>query len=180
MKVRTEHIKETVREYSFNEPAESFPVLAEMVAAGECRFTGSVQVALTAERELDHYRVEGTVSVPVQLDCSRCLCSFDRTVFSRFTIFFREGTAANHEEEDEVELGEHDLISTCFSGDEIDLMPEIAEQVALEIPLKPLCSENCKGLCPVCGIDRNTGSCSCVIEQKQSKFAVLKDFKVHP
>ncbi|MDK9717592.1 MAG: DUF177 domain-containing protein [Trichlorobacter sp.] len=180
MKIRTEHIKEAVRDYSFNEPAESFQVLAEMVAAGECRFTGSVQVELTAEREHDHYRVEGTVSVPVQLDCSRCLCSFDRTVFSRFTIFFREGVAVNHEEEDEVELNEHDLISTCFSGDEIDLMPEIAEQVALDIPLKPLCSENCKGLCPVCGIDLNSGSCSCVIEQKQSKFAALKDFKVHP
>jgi len=180
MKVRTEHIKEAVREYSFNEPAESFPVLAEMVAAGECRFTGSVQVALTAGRELDHYRVEGTVTVPVQLDCSRCLCRFDRTVHSEFTFFFREDSAANHEEEDEVELGEHDLISTCFSGDEIDLLPEIAEQVALEIPLKPLCSENCKGLCPVCGIDLNSGSCSCIIEQKQSKFAALKDFKVRP
>ncbi|QOX79012.1 DUF177 domain-containing protein [Trichlorobacter lovleyi] len=180
MKVRTEHIKEAVREFSFNEPAESFPVLAAMMAAGECRFTGSVQVALTAERELDHYRVEGTVSVPVQLDCSRCLCSFDRTVFSRFTIFFREGAAVNHEEEDEVELEERDLISSSFSGDEIDLMPEIAEQVALEIPLKPLCSESCKGLCPVCGIDLNSGTCSCVSEQKQSRFAVLKDFKVRP
>jgi uncharacterized protein len=101
-------------------------------------------------------------------------------VHSGFTIFFREDSAAHHEEEDEVELGEHDLISTCFSGDEIDLLPEIAEQVALEIPLKPLCSENCKGLCPVCGIDLNFGTCNCVIEQKQSKFAALKDFKVRP
>lgn len=177
MKVRTEHIKESVREYSFNEPAEFFPVLAAMTAAGECQFTGSVQVAIKAERELDHYRFEGTVTVPVQLNCSRCLCSFDRTVFSQFTIFFREGVAANHEK-DEVELEERDLISASFNGDEIDLMPEIAEQVALEIPFKPLCSENCKGLCAVCGIDLNSNQCSCVIEQKQSKFAALKDLKV--
>lgn len=177
MKVRTEHIKEAVREYSFNEPAGAFPVLHDMETAGECRFTGTVQVNLTAGRELDHYRVEGTVTVPVQLDCSRCLCSFDRVIVSNFTIFFREG-AGLQEEENEVELEERDLISTSFSGDEIDLMPEIAEQVALEVPVKPLCSEVCKGLCPFCGKDLNSGVCGCSAEPKSSKFAALKDFKV--
>jgi uncharacterized protein len=177
MKVRTDHIKETAREFSFNEPVASFPVLVEMAAAGVCHFTGSLQVTISASRELDHYRVEGSVSVPVQLDCSRCLCRFDRTIFSRFTIFFREGTTTQ-DDEDEVELEERDLISASFSGDEIDLMPEIAEQVVLGIPLKPLCSEACKGLCPHCGIDLNSGSCTCSTESKQSKFAALKDFKV--
>ncbi len=177
MKIRTEHIKETVREFSFNEPPESFPVLAAMAAAGECTFTGPVQVEFTAGRELDHYRIDGTVNVPVQLHCSRCLCTFDKAVFSRFTIFFSQGSASQ-QDEDEVELEERDLITASFSGDEIDLMPEIAEQVALEIPLKPLCSEVCKGLCSTCGIDLNTGTCSCLRAQKQSKFAVLKDFKV--
>ena len=178
MKVRTEHIKDAVRELAFHEPVESFPVLVEMVAAGECRFTGSVQIDLTVGRESDHYRVEGTASVPIQLDCSRCLCRFDQIVASRFTIIFREGTANSPEEDDEVELVEQDLVSTSFSGDELDLAPEIAEQIALGIPLKPLCSEGCKGLCPHCGIDLNTGTCDCTPEPKQSKFSALKDFKV--
>lgn len=177
MKVRTEHIKQAVREYAFVESATSFPILQEMESAGECRFTGPVQVTVKACREMDHYRVEGALSVPIQLTCSRCLCCFDKAVASRFTIFFREGVAAQ-EDEDELELAEQDLISTSFSGDEIDLMPEIAEQVALEIPVKPLCSEGCKGLCPTCGADLNNDSCSCLIEQKPSKFAVLKDFQV--
>lgn len=177
MKVRTEHIKEAVREYSFIEPIASFPVLQEMEAADECLFTGSVQVVVKAGREQDHYRIEGSLVVPVQMTCSRCLCSFDRTVTSKFTIFFREGVAAQ-EDEDELELDEQDLITTSFSGDEIDLMPEIAEQVALEIPVKPLCSEQCRGLCPSCGIDLNSSSCSCVAVEKPSKFAALKDFKV--
>ena len=177
MKVRTEHIKESVREYSFVESAGSFPILHEMESAGECSFTGPVQIAVKACREMDHYRVEGSLTVPVQLTCSRCLCSFSKPVASCFTIFFREGVA-DQEDDDEVELAEQDLISTSFSGDEIDLMPEIAEQVALEIPVKPLCSDSCKGLCPVCGVDLNSGCCSCTVEQKPSKFAVLKDFKV--
>jgi len=177
MKVRTEHIRETVREYSFSESADSFPVLSEMAVAGECRFTGPVVVEISAEREMDHYRVDGTVRVPVQLNCSRCLCSFDKAVLSRFTILFSE-CSGNSLDEDEVELEERDLISASFSGDEIDLAPEVAEQIALGIPLKPLCSESCKGLCPVCGIDLNNGSCNCVADSKQSKFSALKDFQV--
>jgi len=177
MKVRTEHIKETVREYSFNEPYESFPMLAEMVAAGECHFTGPVAVDISAGRETDHYRIDGVVRVPVQLECSRCLCSFDKPVLSRFTILFSQNAGAG-QDEDEVELEERDLISASYSGDEIDLAPEIAEQVALGIPLKPLCSELCEGLCTVCGIDLNSGSCTCAAESKQSKFAALKDFTV--
>jgi uncharacterized protein len=179
VKIRTEHIKETVREYTFIEPAGSFTLLAEMADAGECRFTGPVEVQVSAGRELDHYRIDGTVSVPVQLDCSRCLCSFDKAVVSCFTIFYSHGSAPR-QDEDEVELEERDLITTSFSGDEIDLLPEIADQIALEIPLKPLCYETCKGLCPVCGLDLNTGVCTCVTTPKQSKFAVLKDFKVRP
>ncbi len=177
MKVRTEHIKEAVREYTFSEPAAAFPVLHDMETARECRFTGPVQVEIKAGRELDHYRVDGMVTVPVQMDCSRCLTSFDKQITSAFTIFFREGDGPQQEEQ-EVELEERDLISTSFCGDEIDLLPEIAEQVALEIPVKPLCSELCKGLCPTCGADLNLTDCGCAIEAKPSKFAALKDFKV--
>ncbi len=178
MKVRTEHIKEVVREYDFIEPYASFPVLLDMESAGECSFTGPVTVAVKAGKELDHYRVDGTLTVPVQLVCSRCLGSFDKTVTSSFSIFFREGSAHQQEDGEELELEERDLISSVFSGDEIDLMPEIAEQVALEIPVKPLCSEACKGLCPQCGVDKNVTQCSCNVEEKPSKFAALKDFKV--
>ena len=178
MKVRTEHIKDTVRQFVFREAAESFPVLASMVQAGECRFNGPVSVELNAGREMDHYRVEGTLSAPVSLVCSRCLADFDRMVSSQFTIFFREGTGFGADDEDEVELDECDLISAVFEGDEIDLLPEIGEQVALTVPLKPLCSETCKGLCPFCGADLNTTACGCGQEQAYSKFSALKNFKV--
>lgn len=177
MKVRLDHIRDVTRELSFSEPIESFPVLVAMVTSGECVFDGPVQVALTAGREMDHYRVEGTVSVPLRQTCSRCLVSFDQQLSSRFTIFFREGTPQEGDEE-EVELSEQDLISAVFSGEEIDLLPEIGEQVALAVPLKPLCSEQCKGLCPVCGVDRNTTACDCSQEPVNLKFAALKDFKV--
>lgn len=180
MKVKTEHIREAVRQYVFHESAETFPVLASMTEAGECRFTGPISVDLTVGREMDHYRVDGSLKVPVSLLCSRCLAEFDQTVSSQFSIFFREGEGlgADNEEDDDVELDERALVSATFSGDEIDLQPELGEQVALCIPLKPLCSESCKGLCPVCGIDLNTATCGCKEEERFSKFSALKNFKV--
>lgn len=177
MKIRIEHIKEQPRSYSFSEPFESFPLLVQLVKDGDCSFNAPLQIEVTAGREYDHYRVEGKIEVPVQFECSRCLCSFERTLNSRFTIFFREGSQSE-QEQDELELDEQDLISDCFSGDEIDLASEIADQVVLEIPLKPLCNDRCKGLCSFCGIDLNQAACSCGQEQKESKFAALKNFKV--
>jgi uncharacterized protein len=177
MKVRLDHIRDITRELTFTEPVASFPVLVEMVTSGECAFAGPVQATLTAGREMDHYRVEGTVTVPLQQTCSRCLAGFEKQLSSRFTIFFREGTPQVGDEE-EVELAEQDLVSAVFSGDEIDLLPEIGEQVALAVPLKPLCSEQCKGLCPLCGADLNTAECGCSREPVNLKFAALKDFKV--
>lgn len=177
MKVRVDHIREATRELAFCEPASSFPVLVAMAEADECSFTGSVQTQLTAGREMDHYRVEGMVTVPVRQTCSRCLVSFEQELISRFTIFFREESSPV-EDENEVELEEQDLVSATFMGDEIDLLPEIGEQVALAVPLKPLCSEHCKGLCPICGVDLNNAPCGCSREPVNMKFAALKDFKV--
>ncbi len=177
MKVSVDYFQEVPRELAFCEPPDSFPVLAAMAESGGCSFVGPVQVHLSVSREVDHYRVEGNVSVSVHQTCSRCLCTYDQEVLSRFTIFFRKATTLM-EDENEVELDEQDLISASFTGDEIDLLPEIGEQVALAVPLKPLCSESCKGLCPVCGIDLNTETCTCSREPLNVKFAALQDFKV--
>lgn len=178
MKVRIDHIRDAIREFAFCEPVSSFPVLVDMAEAGECGFNGPVQVQVAAGREMDHYRVEGTVSVPVQQVCSRCLETFEYALSSRFTIFFREGDPQEIADEDEVELDEQDLISAIFTGDEINLLPEVGEQVALAVPVKPLCSEACKGLCPVCGADLNITDCNCSKEPVSLAFAALKDFKV--
>lgn len=161
-----------------DEPAASFPVLAAMESDGECAFTAPVLGDITAVREYDHVRVSGRVGTQVSLVCSRCLAPYVTDIASSFTIFFRKETSRDTVEEEEIELNEQDLVSATYSGDEIDLTHEIGEQVAMEVPLKPLCGEGCKGLCPVCGTDLNQAACSCQREQVSLKFSALKDFKV--
>lgn len=178
MKIVVDRIKDTPIVIHIDEPVTSFPLLAAMQDDKNCSITGTIQGDVTVTREFDTVRVTGRVAAPLALCCSRCLAEFTSFVDTSFTIFFRKDDAATTFTEDEVELGEMDLLSSTYSGNEIDLTHDIEEQIAMEIPLKPLCSESCKGLCHECGIDLNTSSCSCSKEPVRLAFSTLKDFKV--
>jgi uncharacterized protein len=178
MKISVDHIQEKALTLQIDEPVDAFPVLSGMQADGTCLFSGPIRGQVSAVREYDHLRVAGNVAVAVTLTCSRCLASYETHIGSNFTIFFRKGSLDQETDEDETELNDQDLVSATYSGDEIDLAHEIEEQVAMEVPFKPLCSETCKGLCPTCGKDLNLGDCSCGHESVNFKFSALKDFKV--
>jgi uncharacterized protein len=68
---------------------------------------------------------------------------------------------------DEMDMG-------FYQGEDLDLEELLREQVMLNAQMKPLCSETCKGLCPKCGRDLNTGSCSCVQKETDPRLEVLK------
>jgi uncharacterized protein len=178
VKIRIDQIKHTPYELHVEEPVTAFPVLVRMQADGECEFTGPVTAEISVEREFDHLKAVGRIQVPLTLTCGRCLTTYPSAIDSTFRIIFRKETVRHTEVEDETELCDDDLIASTYSGDEIDFTHEIEEQVAMEIPLKPLCDEGCKGLCSSCGADLNTGSCSCSREPVNLKFSALKDFKV--
>jgi uncharacterized protein len=178
VKIVVDHIKDSPLTIHFDEPVETFPLLAGMQDDKSCSITGKIQGDITVTREYENVRVVGRLTAPLALSCSRCLADFTSFIDTNFTLFFRKETSIATTVEDELELGELDLLSSAYSGDEIDLTHEIEEQVAMEIPLKPLCSDACKGLCHECGTDLNTSSCSCSKEPVSLTFSALKDFKV--
>lgn len=90
----------------------------------------------------------GVVRAPWQGDCRRCLKPASGLIEGEVREVF----------EDTPEEGE----SYPLAHDEIDLEPLARETVMLELPQAPLCQEDCLGLCPECGVDRNEGTCSCV------------------
>jgi uncharacterized protein len=178
VKIRIDHIKDKPYQLSVDEPVEIFPVLARMQAEGVCNFRGTVKAEITLEREFDHLRASGRVQVPIELYCSRCLVKYPSAIDSAFTIIFRKESSRHSDVEEELELCDDDLISVVYSGDELDLSQEIEEQVAMEVPIKPLCGEGCKGLCCTCGADLNSESCACPADTINLKFSALKDYKV--
>lgn len=176
MKVRVADITEKEKVLESRSPATDYPTLRQIQEDGACTFLEPVDVTLSMVNEYGHIRVKGRVETSIGLKCSRCLSDYTADVKSSFTIFFTRSTGSV--EEDEVELAEEDLLSVTYSGDEIDLADEIAEQVLLEIPYKPLCREECLGLCPDCGSDRNINPCACAEKQATMAFSSLRSFKV--
>ena len=177
MKIRVDEIKDKVIDLSAVEEVAAFPELAALQESGECLFLGPLRVQLNVVREYDHIRAHGCVATTVRLGCSRCLSEYDAEIGTPFTVFYLRATAGTSQDE-EVELTEEDLVSTSYSGDEIDFAREISAQVLMEIPVKPLCKEDCKGLCPVCGADLNEAECGCKDESSSFKFGGLKNLKL--
>jgi len=176
LKIAIEKVKRMQVELSEVEPASHYPNLAEMEKSGECGFTEPVTAEISAGWEYGHVRAAGKVRTAAKLACSRCLVEYELPISSEFTIFYTE--AKGEELDEEVELSDEELISASYTGDEIDLDSEIAEQVMLEIPYKPLCSESCRGLCPQCGADLNAGECGCDRGGINLKMAALKKLKI--
>jgi uncharacterized protein len=116
------------------------------------------------------------VETTLRLACSRCLIEFQTVIDSPFTIFYIR--AAGVPLDEDVELADEDLISATYDGDEIDFTQEIAEQILLAIPFKPLCSEDCRGLCPTCGAELNVAECACGQTHVNFKFTALKNLKI--
>lgn len=180
MRIRIDDIKEEGLTLDVTEAADDFPALAELAAAGECRFFEPIRVALRALLVDEMVEVEGRFDTRVRFNCSRCLREFDAPLAGGFALTFvrklPEVTDEASGEEIEVSAGELGL--TLFSGDEIDLVEAIQEQVIMALPMRPLCRETCRGLCPQCGADRNERECGCERPAFGAKFSALKDFKV--
>ena len=175
MKVSVNDIKDKVRDLSAVEEVTNYPALTALQESGECAFLAPLRLQLNVAREYDHIRAQGEVETRVRLACSRCLTEYETEIVSSFTIFYVPSASGTQDEE--VELAEQDLISVPFGGDEIDFTDEIAEQVLMEIPLKPLCKEECRGLCPNCGADLNLADCSCSRTPVNLKFSALQNLK---
>ena len=181
MEILIEQIKEDGLAFKFEKSVETFPVLAEMVANGECEFSLPIRTALRALRIGDMVEIEGDIEARAYLPCSRCLQPFETPLKSHFAFTYmrRVVTAIGDSEPEEIELSAEDLGIVYFQGEKINLKDIIQEQVVMAFPFKALCMQDCKGLCPKCGADLNKDPCDCDRRPSPGKFAVLKNLKLH-
>jgi uncharacterized protein len=130
----------------------------------------------TAERAGEEIRIAGQLSTVMELSCSRCLEPARCEIQKSFDLFFRE-----HDEdlfdEDDVELSEEDTRTAFFAGTQLAIGDILREQVLLALPMKALCRLDCKGLCPVCGMNRNQNTCNCSVEVFSPHMEKLLEIK---
>jgi uncharacterized protein len=118
--------------------------------------------------------VDGSIKISVSMRCSRCLGDFS----SPLDIDFKEEYAPSEEydPEGEPELTDSELNLGFYTNDEIDAGELVKEQVLLAVPMKPLCNNDCRGICSECGTNLNEGVCNCSTEKIDPRLAPLKHF----
>ncbi len=116
----------------------------------------------------------GEVRATVRCRCVRCLEPHDRTVSEAFHLTFVTDLDRSHGEH---ELRREDMEVEELVGDRLDLAGIAVEQVLLALPDYPVCRDECLGLCPTCGADRNRTPCECRTEAIDPRFAVLARWK---
>lgn len=115
--------------------------------------------------------VKGRVISQVNLICSRCLTPFSIPIDTSFEeTYYAAGTISPDDLEES---------GRVYHGDQIDLSELIIESLILTLPMKPVCHPDCKGLCPSCGCNRNTGQCDCGPPAPDPRLAVLDDYLKH-
>jgi uncharacterized protein len=139
-----------------------------------------VHLVLDVHKDRDAYRVTGRVETRLRLECGRCLEPFEIPVESAFELRYvpavntgakSQGTSGH---EEEAEVAEDDLTTAYYKDDTLDLGELMHEQFVLALPMKPLCSDACKGLCPECGTNLNKGTCDCKPAWKDPRLAALQ------
>jgi uncharacterized protein len=137
------------------------------------RLTQPPEVNGRVSRSGHEVRLKGKIIARADVDCDRCLKTVSVPVETDFDVKYvpeadyaaAEGLAA--------ELQEEDLSLSVFDGETIDVDELVREQVLLALPGRALCSEECKGLCPTCGADRNTNPCDCESKEIDPRWAGL-------
>ena len=117
--------------------------------------------------------VNGHVETRAQVECDRCLQPVEVPVNTDFALEYITGP--EYESGGVAELTEDEMSVSVFDGEAIDVDEIVKEQIVLAVPTRMLCREDCKGICPECGTDRNTGDCSCATNDIDPRWAALKN-----
>lgn len=125
---------------------------------------------VTRQDEHDVY-IQGALTTALALTCSLCLKTFTWPIHQPLDLFYEpmNKNAGEHE------LHYNEMDISYYLGDAIDVEQFLTEQIELLVPMKPVCAADCKGLCEVCGADRNTETCRCLREVVDDRARPLVD-----
>ncbi len=140
----------------------------DVVSLAEATIAGKV------ERTSRGFLVTGWVEAAARLRCVRCLEEFALGLHESMEVELLPLTTAPREEE--TQLGRADLDTRFYAEPVVDLAELAAEQIELALPMKPVCSPSCHGLCPRCGANLNVEVCGCPVEA-ESRWSALADWR---
>jgi uncharacterized protein len=151
------------------QPEELNPIDERVNLAQPAEVKGNVR------RTGDGVFVNGHVETRAQVECDRCLRPVELPVSADFALDYI--TEADYKSSSAAALSEEEMSVSVFDGESIDVDEIVKEQILLATPARMLCREDCKGICPRCGIDLNVNECNCTSNEIDPRWAALKKLK---
>lgn len=121
------------------------------------------------------YRLEASLAYEQTVLCDRCLSPIVQTVENDIALLVLPN--APQPTEDEIELSSDELEVLYLEGEEIDGRRILIEQLQLNVPMRAVCKDDCQGLCPQCGVNRNLEECSCKTEIADPRWEALRSLQ---
>jgi uncharacterized protein len=165
-----EHVERTVQPPALGPDDPDYRIVAPVELSMDVSKVGA-----------DVFEATGQVRTRLELECGRCLDPYEIPVDATFELRYvplphGEGEAA----EAEREIEEDDLTTAYYRDGALDIADLLREQFQLALPMKPLCSEACRGLCAHCGANLNRTECECAPAWEDPRLAPLKSLLTRP
>lgn len=173
MLIRIQDILETTKTLTYDEATDGLNPMLAQGAVHDYEFVGPATVELNYYRAGVDLLFDGAASGVVSGQCARCLESYEFEVDVPFRFLFLPSSqkmVGGKGEDPDV---------SYYHGQEVDLGPPVRERLILALPTQPLCREDCEGLCPRCGANRNADRCACDTREGDSRLAVLRTLRVN-
>ena len=142
--------------------------------AGPLEAEGTAELSQNLPGEI---RVQGRLKVTMNSDCDRCLEPSQFPLETRFDLLYEPARVGLRPAE-EVEIGEDDTDIAFYEGDGLELKDILREQILLALPMQRVCREDCRGICPECGQNRNVENCECQAKAGDDRWAALKELQL--
>jgi DUF177 domain-containing protein len=146
------------------------------IAPTELAVVPPVQLECHFSRVNDEVVVQGRLRSALRMTCSRCAEDFEEPICVTLDAMYLPTLEVTSARTKELEDGEVDVYP--YTDQVIEITQMVRDKLLLSMPLQPLCTNGCKGLCPSCGVNRNVVSCQCGEERLGSPFEALKEFRI--
>ncbi|HTR98515.1 MAG TPA: DUF177 domain-containing protein [Bacteroidota bacterium] len=163
MKIQVGGLSEGVHEYSFRSTPADVGLPPE--------FKNEVDVQATLEKSSGQLFLRARVSTSAEVACDRCVTLFQQPLQSKYQMYY----LWEEPEEDRYDPSEVQVLTPGQTV--LDLTDDVRQTVLLSLPLKHVCREECKGLCPLCGKNLNEGSCNCTETHEDGRWDKLKELQ---
>ncbi|MFC1538542.1 DUF177 domain-containing protein [Candidatus Latescibacterota bacterium] len=149
------------------------------IQADDITFIDSIHVVCKIKRFTDLSMLDIEVTAYIEQDCSLCVEPFKLEIREDFSLIVRQLkkgeliTSFTEEDSEDIDADDDNLIFLPFGEDSIDIRNNVHDALLLTIPIKPVCRDDCKGLCPECGTNLNINDCRCAINKIDNRWQAL-------